>query len=154
MNIKVHTNISDEFADIEIVINAPKLTEEVKKIEEELLSKVSENKKNVIGMQGNDIFLINVSDVIVFYSEEKSNYCKTNDGIYRIKEKIYYLEEILPKNDFIRISNSKIINIDFVKCFNTSIIGKIIIIFKDESEEIVSRRRTSDILKFLKERGI
>ena len=45
MNIKVHTNISDEFADIEIVINAPKLTEEVKKIEEELLSKVSENKK-------------------------------------------------------------------------------------------------------------
>ena len=154
MNIKVHTNISDEFADIEIVINAPKLTEEVKKIEEELLSKVSENKKNVIGMQGNDIFLINVSDVIVFYSEEKSNYCKTNDGIYRIKEKMYYLEEILPKNDFIRISNSKIINIDFVKCFNTSIIGKIIIIFKDGSEEIVSRRRTSDILKFLKERGI
>ena len=103
-------------------------------------------------MQGNDIFVINVLDIIVFYSEEKNNFCKTKDGVYRIKEKLYYLEEMLPKNDFIRISNSAIININNVKCFNTSIVGKMIVKFEDGSHEAVSRRRTSEIMKFLNER--
>ena len=68
------------------------------------------------------------------------------------KEKLYYLEEVLPEKYFIRISNSAIININHVKCFNTSLIGKIIVKFKDGSEEIVSKRRTSEIMKFLKTR--
>lgn len=103
-------------------------------------------------MQGNDIFIINGLDIIMFYSEEKNNFCKTKDGIYKIKEKMYYIEEMLPKDKFIRISNSTIANIDHIKCFNTSIIGKILVKFKDGSEETVSRRRASDIMKFLKER--
>ena len=65
---------------------------------------------------------------------------------------MYYLEEFLPKKDFIRISNSAIININNVKCFNTSIIGKMVVKFEDGSEEAISRRRTSEIMKFLKER--
>ena len=51
-----------------------------------------------------------------------------------------------------RISNSAIININKVKCFNTGIIGKMIVKFDDGSEETVSRRRISDIMKFLNER--
>ena len=60
---------------------------------------------------------------------------------------------MLPTKDFIRISNSAIININHVKCFNTSIIGKIIVKFKDGSEESVSKRRTSEIMRFLKDRS-
>ena len=152
MNIKVRTNISSNYKNIEICINAPERNETVQRIENELLSKSSNLIKQIIGMQENDIFIINVLDIIMFYSNEKNNFCKTQDGIYRIKEKMYYLEEMLPKNKFIRISNSTIININHVKCFNTSIIGKILVKFKDGSEETVSRRRTSEILKFLKER--
>lgn len=152
MDIKIYTNISKEYKDIEIYINAPEKNEEVQMLENELLSRSTKSIKQIIGFQNNDIFIINVMDIIMFYSEEKSNFCKTKDGIYRIKEKMYYLEEILPKHKFIRISNSVIINIKHVKCFNTSIIGKIVVKFKDNSEETVSRRRTSEIMKFLKER--
>ena len=59
MEFKVRTNISSEFQNIEVCINAP----------------------------------------------EKNDFCKTRDGIYKIKEKLYYLEEVLPSKDFIRISN-------------------------------------------------
>jgi len=152
MNIKVRTNISNEYEDIEIVINSPVKNEQVERLENDLLSKANKSIQKVIGMQGNDIFVINILDIIMFYSEEKSNYCKTKNGIYRIKEKMYYLEEFLPKKDFIRISNSAIININNVKCFNTSIIGKMVVKFEDGSEEAISRRRTSEIMKFLKER--
>ena len=153
MNIKVITNISKELNDIEVVINTPELTEEVQAIENDIISRASKSIKKIVGMQGNDIFIINILDIMMIYSEEKNNYCKTKDGIFKIKEKMYYLEEILPKNDFIRIANSKIININSVKCFNTSIIGKIVVKFKDNSEEDVAKRRTSDIMKFLKERS-
>ena len=108
--------------------------------------------KQIIGYQGNDIFVIKTEDIILVYSEEKNNYCKTKDGIYMVKEKMYYLDDMLDKNKFIRISNSAIINIDKIKCFNTSIIGRIVVKFYDNTEVNVSRRRTNEIMKFLKER--
>lgn len=153
MDIKVRTNISNEYQDIEVCINAPAINQDVQMLENELLSITSKSVKQIIAMQDNDIFIINVSDIIIFFSEEKNNFCKTKDGIYRIKEKLYYLEEMLSSKDFIRISNSAIININHVKCFNTSIIGKIIVKFKDGSEESVSKRKTSEIMKFLKYRS-
>ena len=153
MDIKVRTNISNEFQDIEVCINAPERNEEVQMLENELLSKSSKSIQQIIAMQNNDIFIINMSDVILFFSEEKNNFCKTKDGIYKIKEKLYYLEEMLSTKDFIRISNSAIININHVKCFNTSIIGKIIVKFKDGTEESVSKRKTAEIMKFLRDRS-
>ncbi|MBR0426916.1 MAG: LytTR family transcriptional regulator [Clostridia bacterium] len=152
MNIKVRTNISNEYENIEIVINAPEKTTQVLDIENDLLRISSNTIEKVIGMQGNDIFIINVSDVITFYSEEKSNFCKTKDGIFKIKEKLYYLEENLLQKSFIRISNSVIVNIDKVKCFNTDIIGSILVKLNDGTEEYVSKRRVSDVMKFLKNR--
>ena len=153
MDIKVRTNISNEFKDIEVCINAPEKNEEVQRLENELLANASKSIQQIIAVQNNDIYIINISDVILFFSEEKNNFCKTKDGIYRIKEKLYYLEEVLSKQDFIRISNSAIVNINHVKCFNTSIIGRIMVKFKDGNEESVSKRRTSEIMKFLKDRS-
>lgn len=152
MGFKVRTNISEKYEEIEIIINAPKRTEEVQKIEEKLIEKDSAIIKQIIGYQGNDIFVIKTEDIILVYSEEKNNYCKTKDGIYMVKEKMYYLDDMLDKNKFIRISNSAIINIDKIKCFNTSIIGRIVVKFYDNTEVNVSRRRTTEIMKFLKER--
>lgn len=152
MNIKVRTNISKQYDDIEIVINAPERTNQLTEIENDILRISSNTIEKVIGMQDNDIFIIDVSDIIKFYSEEKNNFCKTKDGTFKIKEKLYYLEENLPQKNFIRISNSVIVNIEKVKCFNTSIIGSILIKFEDDTEEYVSKRRVSDVMKFLKNR--
>lgn len=153
MKIKVRTNISSEFQEIEVCINAPEKNEEVQRLENELLARNVNVIKQIIAMRNNDIFIMNVSDVIMFFSEEKNNFCKTKDGIFLIKEKLYYLEDVLPSREFIRISNSTIINIKHVKCFNTSIIGRIVVKFKDGNEENVSRRRTAEIMKFLKDRS-
>lgn len=151
MNIKVITNISKKFNDIEICIKAPEFNEEVQRLENELKNKIN-NLENIVGTQENSFYLININDIIKFFSEEKNNFCQTKDGIFKIKEKLYYLEEILPPKQFIRISNSTIVNIKYVKCFNAGIIGKIIIEYKNGEKDCVSRRKTSEIMKFLKER--
>lgn len=152
MGFNVRTNISEKYKEIEVIINAPKMTEEVQIIEEQLIEKNSKTLKQIIGYQGNDIFIIKTDAIILFYSEEKNNYCKTKDGIYMVKEKMYYLDDMLDRNKFIRISNSAIVNVDKIKCFNTSIVGRIVVKFYDNTEVNVSRRRTTEIMKFLKER--
>lgn len=50
MDIKVRTNISNEFQDIEVCINAPERNEEVQMLENELLSKSSKSIQQIIAM--------------------------------------------------------------------------------------------------------
>lgn len=149
MEIKVNTNISNKFQKVEIQINAPERNEDVKRIEENITNYKRIIRK-IVGKQNNSYFILDINKVIKFYSEEKNNYCKTKDGEFRIKEQLYYLEEVLPAEEFIRISNSVIINVEKVKCFNTDTLGKIIVELKDGSKEEVSKRKNSDIMKFLK----
>lgn len=153
MNINVRTNISKDYGEnIEIVINTSNYTKEVGKIVE-TLQQLADEVEFIIGRKGNEISLININEVIYFYSNEQNNYCKTEKGDYQIKQKLYQLEETLPKNQFIRISNSTIINIKYVECFDVSTIGNIIVKFKNGATEQVSKRRVSGVMKFLKERG-
>lgn len=95
---------------------------------------------------------MSTNKIIYFYSQEKNNYCKTENGIFKIKEKLYELENILNK-DFIRISNSCIINLNFVESFDPSLTGTIKVIFKDGTKEYVSRRKISEVMKRIKEWG-
>ncbi len=132
MNINVATNISKEFETIEVKINAPEMTEKVKTIVNTIMS-ITNSSKQIVGIRDNKIYLLKSDEVICFYSEEKYNYCRTKDGIFRIKEKMYELEEMLCTGDFVRISNSCIINLKYVDSFDTSIIGTIEIVFKDRN---------------------
>ena len=91
-------------------------------------------------------------DIIMFYSDKKNNYCKTNTGQYKIKSKLYEIEK-MDKN-LIRISKSCIVNIKHVEKFDLSETGKIIIKLDDLTEETVSRRKTRDIMKYLDDRRI
>ena len=152
MDINVATNISKEYENIKVIINAPEITEEVQLIVNTITG-ITNIKKQIIGTKDNKIYLISIDEVICFYSEDKSNYCKTNSGTFKIKEKLYELEEKLFKGDYVRISNSCIINLKYVDSFDTSIIGTIEVMFKDGSKEYVSRRRVKDVMKKIKEWG-
>lgn len=76
MNIKVRTNISSEFQDIEICINAPERNEIVQTLENELLSRSLKSIQQIVAMQDNDIFIINVSDIILFLVKKKTIFAK------------------------------------------------------------------------------
>ena len=57
-------------------------------------------------------------------------------------------------NNFIRISKSCIVNIKHIDKFDISEVGRIIVKLDDSTEEVVSRRRTRQIMKILEERMI
>ena len=112
-----------------------------------------EQKNKVIVLDNNYTLIeIQMKDIILFYSDKKVNYCKTQKGSYKVKSTLYELEKI--SNDFIRISKSCIVNINHIEKFDISETGKIVVKLDDFTEQIVSRRRTGEIMKYLEERRI
>lgn len=151
MNIKIKTNISNEFKEPSIIINAPELSNEIQNVIK-YVSNISTIPNQIVANKNNEIYFIDLEKVICFFSQDKYNYVRTEKDTYQIKYKLYELEYSLKSKDFIRISNSCIININQVLCFDTSIIGTILVKLKDNTQERVSKRKVEQLMKFLKER--
>lgn len=149
MKVKINTEISSDNKDINIIIKANKLTDEVQEIIN-MLQSFDTYINKLIATKNNEIFIINVEDIICIYSEGKYNYCRTNNGIYKVKQTLYELENKLSPNDFIRISNSCISNFNHVECFNNEIVGTIKVKYKDGNVDYVSRRKISSVMRALK----
>ena len=69
MEIKINTNISEEFSNITININAPKMTEEVENIIRQI-SNINSIPNQVIGYINNEIYFIELKDIICFFSKD------------------------------------------------------------------------------------
>lgn len=151
MKVEIKANILKDLKNICITIDAPELTEEVQNIIT-YISNISKKQSQIIADKDNKIYILELKDVICFFSKDKYNYVRTVNGIYRIKMKLYELEEVLDKNDFIKISNSCIVNINQVECFDISILGTIVVKLKDDTKENVSKRNIKKVKQMLKER--
>lgn len=152
MDIKINTNISSELKETTITINTPELTNEIQDIIK-YISNINTVPNQIVANKDNRIYFIDLEKIICFFSKDKYNYVRTKNETYRIKYKLYELENLYREKDFIRISNSCIININQVECFDTSILGSIVVKLKDNTQEIVSKRKVNQITKLLKERG-
>lgn len=120
----------------------------------EYINNYNKQCKNMVVVLTDEYNLIEIDtkDIIMFYSDKKYNYCKVKNNSYRIKSRLYEIEK--QNNDFLRVSKSCIVNIKHIEKFDISETGKIIVRLDDSSEEIVSRRRSYNIMKYLEERMI
>lgn len=152
--MKINIIKNDTLDDNEIILDIQH-SDKNKSINEliEYLNYYELNYKNKV-IVADDYTLLEIenNDIVMFYSDKKNNYAKVKDKKYMVKNRLYELEKI--SMDFIRISKSCIVNIRHVKKFDISETGKIIVKLDDDTEQIVSRRKTSEIMKYLESRRI
>ena len=149
--LKENNNLSREEINIEI-----SYSDKNKNIQHfiDYLNYYTVNYKNKVFVLNNDNTLLEIDykDIIIFYSDKKNNFCRVKDNCYMIKSKLYELENI--GLDFIRISKSCIVNIKHVEKFDIGETGKIVVKLDDGTEQVVSRRKTTEIMRFLEKRRI
>ncbi len=116
---------------------------------EELVSSdnLTINGVNINGYLEKDIVLLKLEDISRFYLEDDKCYADVEGKTYQIRKRLYQIEEMLPSY-FIRINKSSIINIHFIKRFNTSWTANVFVELKDGAKDYISRRQ----LKKVKER--
>ena len=124
-NMKVNLKINEELEKNEIVVEIQYSSKNkyFQHFVDYIKNYELDYRNKVIVLSDNYEFVeVEYKDIIMFYSDKKYNYCKLKDRSYRVKSKLYELEEI--NADFIRISKNCIVNIKHVEMFDISKTGK------------------------------
>ena len=120
--MKVEIKIDDSYIEPKILILTAAMTEDVNLI----LNKLSENTPQVIsGCKNEKIEVIEQEDLIRIYAGSGKVFAVTEKGEYTVRFRLYEIEKRLNHNQFVRISNSEIINLKKVNNFDLSFTGTI-----------------------------
>lgn len=144
--MQVEVKIDNSYTDAKIIIMAASMTEEI----EEILKKLSSDAPKIIsGIRNDKVEVLDQKDLIRVYAASGKVFAVTDNGEYTIRLRLYELEERLDVHQFVRISNSEIINIRKVSNFDLSFSGTICVKLTNGTVTYVSRRYVAKIKKFL-----
>ena len=133
------------------VIHAQAQTDGIKQVAEKISMMDADGKAAVVsGWDGDYCIQVKQQQILRIYSLDKKVYfeCETEDAPLLLKMRLYEFEELAERlgwTDFIRISNTDIVNLSKVKKFDMSFSGIVKVIYGDEKVAIVSRRYMNKI---------
>ena len=131
------------------VIHAEAETEGIKAIAEKI-SRMDENGRAAMltGWDGDYCIQLKQSEVFRIYSMDKKVYVETEKESLLLKLRLYEFEELAQncgRTDFIRISNTDIVNFSKVTKLDMSLTGVVRVNFTNGKTAIVSRRYMNKI---------
>jgi len=138
---------------ISIFFNPQRIEQLISFLENNLINKKSNEEKSMqghlIGQLDEKYKIINYQDIILFEAQSGIIYARTNDKEYRVKEKLYQLEEELAAEGFIRINKSEIVNILHIKEIVPWFNGRLLLKLYIKKEVEVSRSYAGYFKDFL-----
>ncbi len=144
--MQLEVKIDSSCIEPKVIILTAAMTEDVKAI----LSKLSDQTPQIIsGSKDNKIEVLEQADLIRIYTSAGKVFAVTQKGEYALRLRLYEIEERLPPHQFVRISNSEIINLKKVHNFDLSFTGTICVKLANGTVTYVSRRYVSKLKKIL-----
>lgn len=144
--MQVEIKIDRSYEDPKVIIMTAAVTEEVSSI----IKKLSEDGAQVIsGCKDERIEILDPTDLIRIYANSGKVFAVTGKGEYLLRLRLYEVENRLPSDRFIRISNSEIINLKKVDHFDLSFTGTICVKLSNGITTYVSRRYVPKLKKVL-----
>ncbi len=144
--MQVEIKIDDSYCEPKIIVLTASMTEEVNL----LIEKISKETPQIIsGIKNEKIEVLEPESLIRIYSNSGKVFAVTDRGEYTLRLRLYEMEERLNANQFVRISNSEIINLKKVKNFDLNFTGTICIELANGTTTYVSRRYVSKIKTIL-----
>ncbi|WP_195267359.1 LytTR family DNA-binding domain-containing protein [Eubacterium sp. 1001713B170207_170306_E7] len=129
-----------------VIICTNALTAEISALAERLSAS---HPSMITAVSGGRIYLLDRKEIFRFYTEDQKTFVRCREQTYRVKHRLYELEDLLSGSSFVRISNSEIVNFSHVTSLDTSISGTISLRMTNGDKAFVSRRYVSRIKKYL-----
>lgn len=123
--MKVEIQIDNNLKENKVIIQAKEMNEEIS----ELMKKLSNQKEKITVYLGEETYFLKEDEIESVFASDGKVIVKTETQEFQSKSRLYEIEELLSQKNFIRISNSEIVNFDKVKNINTKITGTIVINF-------------------------
>lgn len=105
--IQIEIKIDSSCKETKIIVLTDKITDEINTFAKKF---AQDTPQLLAGLQGDILKVLDQHDIIRLYATNGKGYAGTEDGEYQLRLRLHELEERLDKDDFVRISNSEIIN--------------------------------------------
>lgn len=161
--MKISINIDQSVNDDEICIHVKKITEPVSRLIEKLSGDGEAESDDgfssmITGKKDETVTFLKPENIVRIYSLQKKVYAKaygseSEQDDYELSQRLYQIEELMKEDDFkrfIRISNTDIVNFDYLKNMDMSLNGNIVMNLKNGERVFVSRRYMKEIKTKLK----
>lgn len=144
--MQVEIKIDRSCSEPKVIILTASITEEVNA----LAAKLAEGPPQILsGSREGKVEVLEQGDLIRMYASAGKVFAVTEKGEYTLRLRLYELEARLDPRQFVRISNSEIINLKQVSHFDLRFTGTICVQLSNGTTTYVSRRYVSKIKKIL-----
>ena len=145
--VKVSIDIDSQHEETTIIIRCKEMDDSIKSIVDFING---QGTRFLVGQKGDMRHILKPVDIHYFHTANDTVSAVTATGEFRLKEKLYELEEMLAPSQFIRLSKSVIANLDEMSRFEASFNGTLCVYFKSGAKEYVSRNYVNAIKESLK----
>lgn len=145
--MKVSLDIDPNYEQTKVTIHCTELDDSVQAILDFLKGQETEF---IVGKNGEMQHILKPEDIHYFHTEDETVVAVTASGSYKLKEKLYELEQLLPGSKFVRLSKSVIANLHELSHFEASFNGTLCVHFKSGTKEYVTRHYVGKIKDSLK----
>lgn len=141
--MKLIIDISEQYDETEIVVKCRRVDAELQKI----ISMLQNSEQTLMVQKDGSTEKIRYDVVCYFESVDDLTFVYTEKAVYRCKQKLYELEELLKDRTFVRISKSCILNIDYLESVKAAFNGKLEALLSNGEKVIINRHYVSAFKK-------
>lgn len=141
--MKVRIELDPEMDEAEMIIRAPRLTEDLAQLQQMILDR---KMATLTFYKDRSEYFVNVSEILFFETDGEKIYGHTREDAYEVRQKLYELEEILPIT-FCRISKSTIVNAKQIYSIEKSFSGTSTVNFYKTHKQVHVSRHYYQLLK-------
>ena len=145
--MKISINADNQYTETEIVINCPRINDDIEK----LLAIVRKLDMKLTGRKDRKQYTIEADNIMYIESTDKRAFIYTIDNIFESSFRLFELEEKLADGDFIRISKTCLVNINYIKSIEPDLGRRLILTVEKGIKLVVSRLYSSTIKQKLEE---
>ena len=141
--MKVRIELDPEMDEAEMIIRAPRLTEDLAQLQQMILDR---KMTTLTFYKGTGEYYLDLSEILFFETDGEKIYGHTREDAYEVRQKLYELEEILPIT-FCRISKSTIVNAKQIYSIEKSFSGTSTVNFYQTHKQVHVSRHYYQLLK-------
>lgn len=149
--MKLRIEITDELSQPEVVVRCARVDDKISKLQEFILNM---SIPQLTFYKGTHEYYLPLESILFFETEGEQIYAHTTNDSYRVKRRLYELEEILPRS-FVRAAKGTIVNTTRIHAINRSLTGASQVGFAGTHKQIyVSRHYFNSLKEKMDERRI
>jgi DNA-binding LytR/AlgR family response regulator len=148
--MKIKVEIDSAMDEVEVIIRAKEWSTELQDLIQLL---EGGGIQRLVGIVDQQYHILEFHDIYSISSEDRKVYAETKKGKVEIRMKLYELEIVLKKANFVRFSKSTLANLTHVRSFEMSFNGSMCAHFSNGMKEYVSRKYVPEIKETLQMGG-